>query len=37
MLEIPGLFSDSPGLSVKIDFGLGTDVLGFSCVLLLGS
>ena len=37
MLEILGLFSDNPGLSVKMDFSPGTDVLGFCCVLLLGS
>ena len=37
MLEISGLFSDSPGLSVKMDFGSGTNVLGFCYVLLLGS
>ena len=37
MLEIMGLFSDSPGLSVKMDFGLEIDVVGFCCVLLFGS
>ena len=35
MLEIEGLFSDSPRLCVTMDFGLKTDVLWFCCVLLL--
>ena len=37
MLEISGLFLDSSGLCVNMDFGPGTDVLGFGCALLLGS
>ena len=36
-MEIPGLFLNSPELSVKMDFSPETDVLGFCCVLLLGN
>ena len=32
---VSGLFSDSPRLCGRMDFGPGTDVLGFCCVLLV--
>ena len=32
MLEVLGLFLDSPGMLVKMDFTPKTEVYGFGCV-----